>query len=69
MSVSDAQKKASEKWQHEKVDDIRFRVAKGKRAVIHAHAEAQGESVNAFLNRAVDETMARDQQKPDADNN
>ena len=63
MSVSEAQKKASEKWQHEKVDDIRFRVAKGKRAVIQAHAQSQGESVNAFLNRAVDETMERDQQK------
>ena len=63
MSVSEAQKKASEKWQHEKVDDIRFRVTKGKRAVIQAHAQSQGESVNAFLNRAVDETMERDRQK------
>ena len=63
MSVSEAQKKASEKWQHEKVDDIRFRVAKGKRAAIQAHAQSQGESVNGFLNRAVDETMERDQQK------
>lgn len=63
MPVSEAKKKANEKWQHEKVDDIRFRVTKGKRAVIQAHAQSQGESVNAFLNRAVDETMERDQQK------
>lgn len=63
MPVSEAKKKANEKWQHEKVDDIRFRVTKGKRAVIQAHAQSQGESVNAFLNRAVDETMERDRQK------
>lgn len=65
MPVSEAKKKANEKWQHEKVDDIRFRVTKGKRAVIQAHAQSQGESVNAFLNRAVDETMERDRQKRD----
>ena len=44
-------------------EDVRFRVTKGKRAVIQAHAQSQGESVNAFLNRAVDETMERDRQK------
>ncbi|WP_369518097.1 hypothetical protein ABXS73_04505 [Intestinimonas butyriciproducens] len=60
MGISEARKKANEKWQKEKVDDIRFRVPKGKRATIQAHASARGESVNAFLNRAVDETMERD---------
>jgi len=60
MGISEARKRANEKWQKEKVDDIRFRVPKGKRAMIQAHAAERGESVNAFLNRAVDEAMERD---------
>ena len=31
--------------------------------MIQNHAEAQGESVNAFINRAVEETIIRDTQK------
>ena len=41
-------------------DDVRLQVKKGKKDVIKAHAEAQGESVNGFINRAIDETMERD---------
>lgn len=37
-----------------------MRVFKGKKEVIVTHAAQCGESVNAFLNRAVDETIARD---------
>ena len=32
-----------------------------KRQRLQAHAESQGESVNAFINRAIDETIERDQ--------
>lgn len=41
-------------------DRINLTVAKGKKEVIQAHAEATGASVNAFINRAIDETMERD---------
>lgn len=63
MSVSEAQKRASEKWQKEKVDDLRVRVPKGQRAVIQGHAAKQGESINGFINRAIRETMERDNAK------
>lgn len=43
-------------------DDVRLQVKKGKKEVIKAHAEAQGESVNGFINRAIDEQMKRDQE-------
>ena len=33
-----------------------------RREQIKAHAEARGESVNAFINRAIDETMEREGQ-------
>lgn len=45
-------------------DEIKVRVPKGNKDVIKAHAETQGESVNAFVNRAIDETMERDNGAP-----
>ena len=41
-------------------DEIKIRVPKGKKDLIQAHAEAQGESTNGFINRAISETMERD---------
>ena len=61
MAPSDAQKKATAKWQKEKVEEIKFRVPKGKKAIIKAHADKCGESINAFLLRAVEEAIAREQ--------
>lgn len=39
-------------------DAIPLRVPKGRKAEIKAYAEAQGESVNGFLNRLIAEAMA-----------
>lgn len=47
-------------WQKENVDRINLIVPKGQKDNIKAHAEARGESVNGFVNRAIDETMERD---------
>ena len=63
MASSEAAKRAVKKYDQEKIDRIAMRVPKGKREVIQAHAQDQGESINAFLNRAVDETIERDQEK------
>ena len=48
-------------WQKENVDRVNLTMPKGKKDTIKAHAEAQGESVNGFINRAIDEAMERDQ--------
>lgn len=48
------------KWQQENKERINLVVDKGNKVVIKAHAEAQGESLNAFINRAITETMERD---------
>ena len=63
MASSEAAKRAVKKYDQEKIDRIAMRVPKGKREVIQAHAQEQGESINAFLNRAVDESIERDQEK------
>lgn len=57
---TDAQKRASAKYLKESVEDVRIRVPKGQKAVIKTHAENQGESMNAFVIRAITETMQRD---------
>ena len=57
--VSAAQRKATDKYL-EKFDEMRVRVPAGQKAVIKAHAEAQGESLNSFMIRAMNEAMERD---------
>ena len=41
-------------------DEMKVRVVKGNKERIQAHAKAQGESLNAFISRAIIETMGRD---------
>ena len=61
MPATKAQQKAQNKWISKAYDRINLTVEKGKREVIRAHAaEWDGGSVNAFINRAIDETMERD---------
>ena len=60
MATSEAKLRANKKHIEEKLDEVKFRVPKGQREVIRAHAKECGESVNAFLIRAVFETMERD---------
>ena len=60
MSTKEALKRAEAKYNKETVESVRLRVKKGYRAVIAAHAESQGESTNAFIIRAIQETIERD---------
>lgn len=45
------------------LDEIKVRVPKGRKAELQAHAEGQGESLNGFIVRAVDETIERDNER------
>ena len=63
MPVSKAQQKATNKWIEKAYDRINLTVPKGQKEAIKAHAEAQGESVNGFINRAIAETIERDGQR------
>ena len=44
-------------------DRLNVVVSKGRKAELQAHAEGQGESLNCFIVRAVDETIERDNGK------
>lgn len=60
--ISKAQQKAVHKYVKNNYDRIELTVHKGHKAEIKAHADTQKESVNSFINRAIDETMERDNQ-------
>lgn len=57
---TEAQARSAKKYLTETVEDVRIRVPKGQKAVIKAHAESQGESMNQFVIRAIHETMERE---------
>ena len=50
------------KWNDKAYDRINLTVPKGQKETIKAHADATGESVNAFINRAINETIQKDKE-------
>lgn len=56
---TEAQKKAQKNYMS-KFSRLQIRVDREKQEAIQVHAASHGESVNAFVNRAIDETMERD---------
>lgn len=65
MPTSEAQRRASAKYRAKTYDEIKLLVPKGTREVIRDHAAARSESINGFVNRAIQETMARDNEIPE----
>lgn len=60
-----ATKKQNE-WISKAYDRINLTVPKGNKAVIQAHVDAHGHnSVNSFINEAIVEKMARENEKED----
>lgn len=66
MAVSKAQQASVNKYVKSNYDRINVTMPKGQKDIIKAHAEARGESVNGFVNRAISETMERDNAAPAA---
>jgi len=60
VPTTKAQQKAVNKYIKNNYDEVKFRVPKGQKETIQRHAAENGESTNAFLTRAVRETMERD---------
>lgn len=55
-----ASTRAQNKYIDKAYDRINLTVPKGKKDRIKEHAESLGESVNGFINRAIDETIEND---------
>ena len=62
MAVTKAQQKATNKYIAGNYDRINLTLPKGQKEIIKAHAESRGESVNAFIGRAIENQMERDKQ-------
>lgn len=53
MPLSEARRRANEKYNAKAYDEIKVRVSKDKKEVLKAHAEEQGESLNRYIKTAV----------------
>ena len=60
--ASKAQQKAVNKYMKKNYDRVNLVMPKGRKDAIMTHAEKNGESLNGFINRAIDEAMERDEQ-------
>jgi len=60
LPLSEARKRANRKYNEKAYDRIELKVSTGKKADLQAHAAARKESLNGFVNRAIDETVQRD---------
>lgn len=57
MAVSKAQQRAVHKYIKDNYDRMELTVPKGRKAEIKAIAESRGQSVNAFVNEAIDAAL------------
>lgn len=56
-TVSEARRRANEKYNAKNYEEIKVRVSKGKKEKIQSRASSAGQSVNSFINSAIDEKM------------
>lgn len=63
MATKEARQRATAKYEAKKYDKTLLRLEKGRLDKVKVHAEEHGESVNGFINRAIDETIERDEAK------
>ena len=66
MPTSKAQQRAVNKYVANNYDRVLVTMPKGQKDIIKTHAEARGESVNAFINRAIAQAMERDKRPQEA---
>lgn len=59
-NYSEAQKKATYKY-IKNFDRIEIKLPKGSREKLREHAESRGESVTAFIARAISDALTRDE--------
>ena len=56
-----ASTRAHNKYNAKAYDRINIAVPKGQKDIIKARAEAKGQSINAYINAAIDEKLKQDQ--------
>lgn len=59
-NYSEARKNANKNWDSKNLDRISVALPKGSKEALKAHAESTGETVNAFIKRAIMEVTEMD---------
>lgn len=62
-AYTEAKKASNQKWDAANLDRLSLAIPKGQKEAIKDHTTAQGESVNGFIWRAIQEAMERDKAK------
>ena len=61
MALSESKKKSNKKWNDENLnkiyDHVHLVLPKGEKEKIKAHAEKNGESLNGYINRLIEQDM------------
>lgn len=60
--MSKTSAKVKNRYNDKAYDRINLTVPKGQKYIIKAHAESRGESVNGFIQRAINEAMQNDKE-------
>lgn len=60
MAISEAQRRAVAKYNAANYERVELRLKKGKKDTVKTHADNYGESLNEFINRAIDCQIERD---------
>lgn len=55
MATSEAQKKASVKYMKENLERVDFRIPKGKKEALRAHAASKGLALTAYIKRLIEQ--------------
>lgn len=66
-TATEAQKKASKKYETEKIESIKLRLPKGKKELVQKCAELNNESINKMINRLLDKEINEKQLKQNDD--
>ena len=67
MPITEARRRANEKWNAANLEEIKIRVRKGQKAVIQQAAQSTGESLNGFIVRAINAELSRLNSQPGED--
>lgn len=62
QKYTEARKEGNRRWDSANLDRLSIALPKGSKETIRTHAESRNESVNAFIGRAIAETIKRDQE-------
>lgn len=61
MPISDARRRANEKYNAKAYEEIKIRVKKGQKDIIKAAADKSGDSLNEYINKAILQRMEQEQ--------